>query len=496
VATTIDARERDVQQAFDQALAIARGAVTRSLFEVETSLWTALLALGRAMIALYLARLVARPRPAGYTHKGVKFVLAETVASEIGTRFGKVEFERPVGRRVGWRRAVRDRPIDRALGLCGGFSLPTVLSIARLCAQLAFGNARSNFAQFCEWAPSQRSTLRMVDAVGAEARVFLEAAPAPDEDGEVLVIQVDGAGAPHIDPAELLLRRKPHAPRTGTGTTRHGRRRRRRQRVRPRRAKGDKSKNAKVAFVGAIYTLGPRLDDGTREGPIHKRIYATFESHAALFKWLHHEATKRGYGTKRTLFLGDGAEAIWDQQAAWFPKAEPCIDWVHIVEKLWAAGRCLHREGSKELAAWATARVRDLRKPSGADKVTTALSAAYASIAKTGPGNKAKREKLLEILTHVAKHAHRMRYHALRRDDLDIATGAIEGAVRNLVRMRLDGPGMRWSRGRSEYVLHLRCILLNGQWDDFAAHLARRGSLQLAATPTPTRTHEAAKRAA
>jgi hypothetical protein len=493
VATSIDARDRDVQHAFDQALAIAHGATTRSLHEIETSLWTALLALGRAMIALYLARVVARPRAAGYVHDGAKLVLAETASDEIGTRFGKVVFERPVGRRVGWRRAASDRPIDRALGLCGGFSLPTVLSVARLCAQLAFAGARATFAQFCEWAPSQRSTLRMVDAVGAEARPFLEGAPAPEDDGEILVIQVDGGGAPHIDLAELLLRQRPHAKRSGPG--RHRRRNRRRSRQRPRRAKGDKSKNAKVAFVGAIYTLR-RDPDGTCDGPIHKRLYATFDSHAALFKWLHHEAVKRGYGTKRTLFLADGAEAIWDQQAIWFPKAEQGIDWVHIVEKIWAAGRCLHREGSNQLAAWVAERVRDLRRPSGADKVITTLSAAYASIAKTGPGNKAKREKLLDVLTHFSTHRHRMRYHALRRDDLDIATGVIEGAIRNLVRMRLDGPGMRWSRGRSEWVLHLRCILLNGQWDEFAAHLARRGSLQLAATPTPTRSHDAAKRAA
>jgi hypothetical protein len=494
VATSIDDCDRAVQRAFDHALAIARGATAKPLHDIETSMWTALLALGRAMIALYLARVVARPRPSGYVHEGAKFVLAETMTSEIGTRFGKVTFERPVGRRIGWRRAACDRPIDRALGLCGGFSLPAVMSVARLCAQLAFANARATFAQFCEWAPSQRSTLRMVDAVGAEARPFLEAATAPDGDGEILVIQVDGGGAPHIDLSELLLRQRPHA--RGDSSARHRRRRRRRARVRPRRKKGDKSKNAKVAFVGVIYTLGPRGDDGTREGPIHKRIYATFESHAALFKWLHHEAVKRGYGAKRTLFIADGAEAIWDQQAAWFPKAEPCIDWIHIAEKLWIAGRCLHPEGSKQLAAWVTERVRDLRRRSGADKVITTLSNAYASIPKTGPGNKGKREKLLDILTHFSKHRHRMKYDALRRDDLDIASGAIEGAVRNLVRMRLDGPGMRWSRGRSEYVLHLRCILLNGQWDQFATHLARRGTLQLAATPVPTRTHEAAKRAA
>ena len=124
------------------------------------------------------------------------------------------------------------------------------------------------------------------------------------------------------------------------------------------------------------------------------------------------------------------------------------------------------------------------------------MTDAYASIAKTGPGNKAKRAKVLEVRTHLRTHRQRMPYHALRHDDLDIGTGAVEGAIRNLVRMRLDGPGMRWSRGRSECVLHLRCILLNGQWDDFAAHLADRPPLQLAATPSPTRSHSAANRAA
>jgi hypothetical protein len=42
----------------------------------------------------------------------------------------------------------------------------------------------------------------------------------------------------------------------------------------------------------------------------------------------------------------------------------------------------------------------------------------------------------------------------------------------------------------------LRCILLNGQWDQFAGHLARRGLLQLAATPTPTTARNTAKKAA
>jgi len=86
-----------------------------------------------------------------------------------------------------------------------------------------------------------------------------------------------------------------------------------------------------------------------------------------------------------------------------------------------------------------------------------------------------------------------MPYADLRRRDLDIATGAVEGAVRNLVGIRLDGPGMRWSRQRSERLLYLRCVLLNGQWDELEQHLARRSRFKLAAQPEPTQPHDARK---
>jgi hypothetical protein len=118
------------------------------------------------------------------------------------------------------------------------------------------------------------------------------------------------------------------------------------------------------------------------------------------------------------------------------------------------------------------------------------LSESLSKIPKTGPGNKGRRKRLLDIMKYLAEHQHRMRYAELRREDMDIGTGAVEGAVRNLVGIRLDGPGMRWGRDRAEMVLHLRCILLNGQWDDFSSHLAVR-TLTLAAQPTPARTHDA-----
>jgi hypothetical protein len=485
MASSIAKAEQGVQRAAQRVTESAESC--GSLAEVEAELWSAVLALGRAVIALWLARRAARPRPSRYERQGRQYALDTRSPRhrEVGTRFGKVGFLSPVGRPVGGRAAC-DLPVDRELGLCGSFSLGTVMAITKLCAQMAFGSARATFRDFHEWMPSPRATLRMVDGVGGEAMGFLEACPAPDEDGEILVIEVDGRGAPMIKSAEYERRCCPKR-RAKTGTGRHRRRARRQERPKVRRTKGKKSKNAKVAVVGVIYTL--RKTRSGLEGPINKRIVATFDSHDALFVRLRKLADKRGYGDKRTIFLADGSDHIWRAQQKYFRDAEPCVDWFHIVEKLWAAGECLHHEGSAELKAWVVEQTRNLRH-GRVGAVLTTLGAALAATPKTGPGNKGKRKRLGAILNHLTRQRHRLRYARFRRDDLPIGSGVVEGAVRNLVAMRLDGPGMRWGRSRSELVLHLRCIVLNGQWAEFAAYVARRG-LTLAAQPVPARTHDA-----
>ena len=62
---------------------------------------------------------------------------------------------------------------------------------------------------------------------------------------------------------------------------------------------------------------------------VNKRTYGTFESYDALFRWIHREAKRRGYGRKPTLFLADGSRTIWRLQQKYFPKAEVCLDWFH-----------------------------------------------------------------------------------------------------------------------------------------------------------------------
>jgi hypothetical protein len=483
---SIEKARREVQEAFDRARAIAETSEAKSLSSVERALWTAMLEVGRSLIALFLVRCAARPRPVEYSHNGYRYVLnGRTRTTDLGSLFGKLSFSRPIGKRLGAPWVAADMLVDRELGLCTGFSLGVVLAISRLCAQMAFGAARDNFRQAYEWAPSPRATLRMVDGTGEQARGFLEQAPAPEEDGDVLVVLVDGGGAPMVDMKEYLRRRLRRKARQ-SGTRRHQRRARRREWPKKRRAPGEKSKNAKLAVVGVLYTL--RKTSKGMEGPINKRVYATFDSHEALFVWIRREADKRGYGNKPTVFLADGSEHIWRLQEKYFPKAEACLDWYHLLEYLWAAGKRLHRNRS-QLERW-IAQQKERLRDGRIQAVVTELKTALEQTPKTGPGNKGKREQLEVTLGYIEEHRQRLRYRELRDRDLDIGSGAVEGAVRNLVRMRLDGPGMRWGRQRSEYVLHLRCIYLNRQWPEFETYLSSKG-VKLPAQPLPMKPHAA-----
>lgn len=487
---TIEQARADVHRAFASALNAADSETPKSLWAFEQQAWMLMLALGRALVVLFLVRQVARARPSEYWWDGKKYTLDGSRETPLGTRFGKVSFRRPVGRRRWQRRAKADLVVDRELGLCSGFSLGVVVGMARLCAQMAYANARSTWCDVYEWAPSPRAVMRMVDAMGDQASSFMKQAPAPKDDGEVLVIQVDGGGAPMISHQEGVRRRRPK--RQGSGTRRARRRARRRQFPRPRRKKGNKSKNAKVAFAAVLYTLR-RTDDGV-EGPINKRIIATFESHRALFELLRVEAEKRGYGCKQTIFLADGSEHIWSLQQELLPDVDACLDWYHLAEYLWSAGRSFLREGSPALRRWVDAQKTRLRNGK-IDEVIAEMDARLNAIPKTGPGNKGRRKRLATALGYVRKHRERMPYQAFLAAELDIGSGAIEGCIRNLIRMRLDGPGMRWSRQRSERVLHLRCVLLSNQWGDFTEYIAEQEHLRLPAQPEPTRTHDAKKAA-
>lgn len=155
MATSIDRARADVQAAFAKLLARADEGGKCPFGEFETQTWTLLLALGRSLVVLFLLRAAQRPRAAEYAVGDARYMLGPEREAALGTRFGKVVFARPVGRRIGQPRAACDLPVDRELGLCSGFSLGVVTDLALLCAQTAFAAARHTFRQFCGWCPAR-----------------------------------------------------------------------------------------------------------------------------------------------------------------------------------------------------------------------------------------------------------------------------------------------------------------------------------------------------
>ncbi|MFO0021139.1 MAG: hypothetical protein ACK6DV_02100, partial [Deltaproteobacteria bacterium] len=73
--------------------------------------------------------------------------------------------------------------------------------------------------------------------------------------------------------------------------------------------------------------------------------------------------------------------------------------------------------------------------------IVTELAERLAAVSPTGPGNKYRREKLFEIHRYLASRPSAMDYRALRRADLELGTGPVEGAIKNLMYRRMDHGG-------------------------------------------------------
>jgi len=329
---------------------------TLTFHEFETQLVPQVLALGRLFVQLFLCQREEQFRTAhpqvepGYQRQG-------PIARQVGTLFGKVRYWRTYFFRPGGGYY----PLDVELGLTSdGFSMAVRSCATRVATKVSYAQAVLLLTLFLHWSPAQGSLEGMVLGLGRHTGAWFAQATAPEGDGEVLVIQIDGKATPTATEAELEKRRGPRVPNPHPGSPRHrGRAARQRRGSRPRRQKGDKAKNGKMATIAVLYTLR-RSADGTLEGPINKKVYASYAPKRHTVAIARREADKRGFGPgsgQRIQIVTDGdpdleryIEEFFPAEA--FPAAEHTIDVYHVVEYLWDAGACLYREGSAELTEW------------------------------------------------------------------------------------------------------------------------------------------------
>ena len=364
-------------------------------------------------------------------------------------------------------------PLDKDLALTrDGFSPLVISFVALLSTRMSFSSACDVFKRFCDWAPSTEAVQRLVLGLGREANAYMAL---PNEryanDGDFLVIEVDGKATPTATEEELAKRRGKRKKDEGCrcGCQRHrGQCKRKNSKPRKRRAKGDKSKNGRSITLVAMYTL-KRGEDGLLHGPINKKIWGSYARRDEIMKWARAQAIIRGFDPETSQnihIVMDGEKTLYTRLSEYFQKATFALDIRHLEEKIWDVGRAFNNEGSEELSQWVEG-YRTLLYEGKAAQLIDEFKALLGTLSARAKRDEKKRDRLRDIVQYMDTRLQMMNYKRYIENDLAIASGVIEGAVRYVIGERMDCSGMRWIPQKAEALLHLRCIDINGEWDRF-----------------------------
>lgn len=260
--------------------------------------------------------------------------------------------------------------------------------------------------------------------------------------------------------------------------------------------KTHKSGRKEMAVLGSAYTIAPYVrtpdevlealfgernaareaeDIGPRPRPLSKYIRASLRrdeadtlkpAHAEIFAWLAEEVGhRRGEGAPPTVLLMDGQKSLWEAAQAHLGSASSIeiLDLLHANSYVWKAAKLLHPKTKPEqLLFFVKPRIGRILHGE-VEGVVQGLRAMG-----TRRGLKAKRlAKLNKACAYLHNNAHRMRYDEYLAAGYPIASGVIEGACRHVVKDRMERCGMRWTRTGAQSMLELRCIYLNGDWEEY-----------------------------
>ncbi len=231
-------------------------------------------------------------------------------------------------------------------------------------------------------------------------------------------------------------------------------------------------KDLVIAIDGAL----THLEDGWREiklgacfswdstqadaEPEAVSYVADWESAEEFRDTLWQEALVRGAPTAGSLVvLGDGAAWVWETAAYLFPRATQILDWYHLTEHLWEAGKVVHQEGTPETRALVEQWKSEVweGRSEGVEEHLRELVAA---------GHDDGEHTLRKCADYLQTHQHRLRYHLFRAMGLPVGSGVVEGACKHVVGLRFKRQSTRWTKAGARAVLHLRLDRLNGRWEE------------------------------
>jgi hypothetical protein len=214
--------------------------------------------------------------------------------------------------------------------------------------------------------------------------------------------------------------------------------------------------------VGCCYQTHSR---GERKRPEHLDIrahslsYISSLAEAQDFGYqLWQEAARRGVReAKEVVVLGDGAHWIWNIADTQFSGATQIVDWYHASSYVWKAASAIWGEVHPQREVWAHRHLEMLWEGK-VKQVVEELEQQQGS----GDGVRA-------AVIYFLEHGKRMDYPTYRARGLQIGSGSVESACKQLVSARLKQAGMIWDAAGAEAVAMVRAWLKSERWQEAMA---------------------------
>jgi hypothetical protein len=238
--------------------------------------------------------------------------------------------------------------------------------------------------------------------------------------------------------------------------------------MRPEELKGIKGKQpdgsakSRQIKAGCVFTQSFGARGEPQRDPFSCTYLTTFSDVTDFGSRLRSEAMKRGYANARkTVFIGDGAEWIWNIANVFFKDAVQIVDFYHACEHLHAICQLLEPDESRCKTLFAVWRNR-LRN-NGLPKLIRKTES------RAGPLDQIQHQQINTELNYFKKNAQRMTYKTFQSKGYFIGSGAVEGACRHIVAQRAKLSGMHWLCSGADNVLAFRSIIKSGLFDDYCA---------------------------
>jgi hypothetical protein len=247
--------------------------------------------------------------------------------------------------------------------------------------------------------------------------------------------------------------------------------------------RGEKRNRKRMAEAAVIYDVevhhrsaediilaDHRSKDAPR--PFNKRVWASAKQEIAqVLDELMEDVKARDPEKKRTLvILVDGLEAQIRQVYAALKRhgREDAIviqDVFHVAEYIWRAARCFYAESDPAGEVWVNERLLEILKGN-----SSKVAAGMTQSATKRELSKSARADVDKAARYLIKNRVRLNYDRALEIGAPIGTGVVEGAVRHLIKARMECSGARWSLSGAEAVLQLRALRMSGDWDDYCEY--------------------------